>query len=497
MSSFTTNVLKLTLGNITAQVISIVSIPIITRIYSPYDYGIFAIYMSIVAILAPISTLHFHRAMLLPDNRNDAINLLGLSFLSAMAFSIIVLIFISLVCFSGFLPNEWIKKGAQDFLWIVPLGVLIQGSALIIQFWALKYKMFNNLALARVTESVTDRSFVIATGFLISATPIGLIGGRILGPFIALLSLAYQTFSHEIKFLFKNLSFIEMRRLSLRYKEFPLYSTSAFIANSIARQAPTLLLAVLFPTAVVGFYGLVVMMIRMPMALIGDAISKVFFQRATENFENHEMVAKDSTLLVGYMIYLLFPAIMVLLCFGEEIFSSLFGSSWQEAGHYAQILCLSFLPMFMFRPLSILFDAYKRQKQMLKFNSLLLIVRGVSVVGGAYFSNYSVSITFTTLAIFTFITYTYGIFYLFTLVSIRPTKVLWIFWGKISKMAPLLIGLPLLNYFLQDNHLTILMGLLILLLLMLQTIIILLFEPFLMTKLHIIRNNIRFNEKTA
>lgn len=494
MGSFAKNVLKLTLGNIAAQVISIAAVPIITRIYSPEDYGIFAIYLSITTILLQVSTLHFHRAMMLPDKRNDAANLLGLSFLSVMGFFILVAVGTVFISLLGFLPEAWLLKGVVGYLWLVPLGVLIQGSALSINFWAIRHKMFHSVAVSRVAESITDRALVLALGFLTHPGAIGLIGGRIVGPFAAICYLVRRTLSHDIKVLWRSLSFAEMARLAHRYKEFPFFSTFAFLVNKISKETPLLLLALLFPPEVAGFYGLAGRVIRIPMQLIGDAISKVFFQRVTGAVVKGEVLARDTTRLFGYMIYLSLPPILILLFFGQELFSLAFGSEWSEAGAYAQILTLAFISIFLYRPLSILFDAYERQKQRLVFDSFLLLVRGAAVVGGAYIGSYSVHITLLTLAVITFMAYACGFVYLFGFVGISSSKVLGLFISKIAVMAPLIIGLLLSDFLLTENHLTSLMVLASSL--MLQPFVILLFEPLLRKEILRFLLGFRYNKMT-
>ena len=50
-SDFNSNVVKLILGSGLAQVFPLALMPILTRIYSPEDFGVFAIYMALAGIL--------------------------------------------------------------------------------------------------------------------------------------------------------------------------------------------------------------------------------------------------------------------------------------------------------------------------------------------------------------------------------------------------------------------------------------------------------------
>jgi O-antigen/teichoic acid export membrane protein len=46
-------------GNVTAKLIGIALTPIITRIYTPTDYGVFNVFMSIVGITGSLATIRY------------------------------------------------------------------------------------------------------------------------------------------------------------------------------------------------------------------------------------------------------------------------------------------------------------------------------------------------------------------------------------------------------------------------------------------------------
>ena len=56
-------------GTIFAQAITVLSLPILTRLYNPLDFSIFAIYTSLLAVLSAISCLRFEVAI--PISRDE------------------------------------------------------------------------------------------------------------------------------------------------------------------------------------------------------------------------------------------------------------------------------------------------------------------------------------------------------------------------------------------------------------------------------------------
>ena len=62
-----------------AQAIPIAISPILTRLYTPEEFGIFALYIAITAILTILVTGRYELAIMLPKEDEDAVNILSIS----------------------------------------------------------------------------------------------------------------------------------------------------------------------------------------------------------------------------------------------------------------------------------------------------------------------------------------------------------------------------------------------------------------------------------
>src|SRR5690554_1776955 len=82
--------LTLALGSGIGRLIGIALIPVLTRIYTPDDFGVLAVYTALVAILAPLVTLRYVLALPLPRHDGMALNLLALSTLLMLALTTVV-----------------------------------------------------------------------------------------------------------------------------------------------------------------------------------------------------------------------------------------------------------------------------------------------------------------------------------------------------------------------------------------------------------------------
>ena len=92
-NSFVRNSSLLVGGTLTAQILLVAASPILTRLYSPSDFGLLGVYTSMLAItlllLAYVLTLQYHYL-----RKMEAANLVALSLIIVVLVSLIILVFI-------------------------------------------------------------------------------------------------------------------------------------------------------------------------------------------------------------------------------------------------------------------------------------------------------------------------------------------------------------------------------------------------------------------
>ncbi len=379
-SRFSSDVATLVTGTTIAQFITILASPIITRLYGPEAFGLLALFTSITGIIVVIACLRYELSIMLPESNEDAINLLGLC--------IIIVTVISLLT----LPVIWFgqEKFCQllnapnlaPFLWFVPPFVLISGIFLALNYWNSRTKHFRRLSIARVTSSVATTGTQISAGFSGFTGGGSLIGASVLGHFVATFILAFQILRDDYRLIKKSLNFNRIRDGFTRYKKFPLIDTFSSLLNTISWQLPVFLLAAFFSPIIVGYYALGFRILQLPMSFIGNSISQVFFQRATEARRDGTLANLVENVFKILIMIGLFP-ILILTFIGKDIFSLVFGSVWAEAGIYTQILSIWALVWFISSPLSMLYIVLEKQEFGLKYNIANFFTRlGSLLIGG-------------------------------------------------------------------------------------------------------------------
>jgi len=380
MSRFITNVFKLVSGSIVAQILGILLIPLITRLYSPEDFGVFNIFLSITSILAVFSCFSYQITIMLPEKDEDSANIVALCCILICITSIISGgIFILLSGWVGAVLNV---PDISHYLIFLPVVVFLNSLFLVMNSWLSRRLRFGVVATMQVASAVSSK--VVQIGFGVGLpSPMGLILGLISGYVASFLFMLKGI--REDRVLFRAVNLSRMKRLAVRYRRFPLITSWSIVANSVSVQLAPLMLASFFSPVVVGFFGMANTVINMPMNLIGSATAQVFFQKASEEKNRTGSVKAVVREVHQRLVSIgLFP-ILILMIIGEEIFGLVLGAQWYTAGEYARILAPWIFVVFIASPLSTIFDVLEKQHVELIFNLLILLSRiAVLFVGGIY-----------------------------------------------------------------------------------------------------------------
>lgn len=380
-SSFFTGVLKLVSGTTLAQLITILTAPIISRLFAPDAFGVLTVFSSLVTIVSVVICLRYEFAIVLPEDDEDAINLVGVCVLVALGISILVSLFL-LVLGRPFL--NFIKApNLYPFLWLIPIYLLIQGFFQAMNYWNTRIKRFGRLSIARVSASLTTSALPIFLGLIGHATAASLVFSYVVGTFVYAFVLGIQVLKESAALFYRFIQRASMLVNLKRYRKFPLVDSWATFINNLSWQLPSLMLLYFFSESVVGYYSLSNRLILLPLTLLGNSIAQVFYQRSAELRSNPLNLAKSVQQVFHRLTALgLFPALILAIA-GPQLFAIVFGANWIEAGRYAQILSPWMFILFISTPLGNLFATLERQELSLIVNSIILVTRFASLaIGG-------------------------------------------------------------------------------------------------------------------
>jgi len=400
--SFTSNVLTLMIGTSIAQVIPILISPVLTRLYKPEDFAVFALFTAMASILFVVATARYELAVMLPKDEDDSFNLLFVSISVAVIFSISL--FIIFWLFNNKISSLLANPIISQWLYWIPLFVLLTGIFLSLNYWFSRKKLFKELAISRIAQSASAAIISVGLGILI-AGPAGLIIGIIIGQGLATAILSWRL-GEEDRALFKVISWQQMRRQIIKYKDFPTINSIHAFLDMLQVSGLVFLISAFFGDTILGLYALTMRVLKVPVNFISKSVGQVFFQHASDIYNKegdlHSLVRK-TIIRLGMMAL---PVFTIVFLLAPYLFEIIFGKEWREAGVYAKILSPWIFLNFITSPISQIPLIVNKQKIFLligvfyNFMILLIIVFSGQILNDIKTGFYLLSFTMSLILIF-------------------------------------------------------------------------------------------------
>jgi len=377
-SDFVRSIATLMSGNMLALIITASMTPIVTRLFTPTEFGLFALFMAIVGICSQIGSLCYERAILLPKGDVDATAVFSLSLIVLSAFVVVVA---TISIFFGDSIATFLRNAElADWAILIPAGIMIVGTANILRFWAVRRKQFRLISSSRVIEAVSAGSLKILFGFVLGNWSGGLILGTMLSSLVVLAILLHylKLDSSIVQIPWKSMHSI--KKAARSFRQFPIYASWNTLLTGSSRYLPVFFLSTFFGPAVVGFFNLASRMLAQPISTLSQSVATVYFQKsASQRAEEHQIT--DGLIKLTLALFLLgFIPFMLSAIFAVEIFTFVFGDQWQMAGFYAQIMTPWFFLLFLRAPANIIFEVCQRQhlKLIITFLNAVISIASMS-----------------------------------------------------------------------------------------------------------------------
>ncbi|MFC3210888.1 lipopolysaccharide biosynthesis protein [Planomicrobium okeanokoites] len=376
--SFSKNVITLITGTAFAQILPILASPILTRLYTPEEFGELGLFIALLGVFSVIASFKYELAIALPKKEEDAVNIFALSILFAMSFSAVLMT--AIVVVHNTMEIKFIDEHFATYVWLFPVAVLLLGIFQALSNWNIRNQDFKLIAATQYYRSSTIVTYQIGGGFLGGSSLI-LITAQVVGQLVAVLKMGYTS----INKLKENKGFItklNLKKMLIRYKRFPLFYSGSALLNTLSVQLPLFMLAFYFNPTIVGYYTLANRVLAAPISIVGNAIAQPYLQKAVEKSHDNKLEIFSLQIFKTLLSIGLVPIIVVAII-SPELFMIIFGSEWVKAGIYVQLIATWLLFVFISSPLSHIFTILELQKESLFFNLVLFISRvAVLAIGG-------------------------------------------------------------------------------------------------------------------
>lgn len=383
-TDFVKNIIVLISGTTLAQAIPILISPFLTRIYSPENFGVLGLFVSMSSFLGVIISLRYDSAIIQADNDAEAKQLGVVAFISSLFFS--VLLFLVVLFFNDSISSLFDNKKIGNWLYFLPLTVLSISLFYILSFWLNRKKRFVEMSVNKIVNKSSESFISLLLGVL-NFKSIGLLFGYIFGQFITTLLLLNKV--RKDKFRIKPLL---AKKVIKKYKEFPVYFLPSTIMSEVSSNVSLLLMGSLYGATFTGFYALVFRVTYLPLGLVGNSIGDVYRQKAYEHYLEFGN-CKELFLKTFKTLFLIGLAPLVALLFmGEYLFTFVFGSEWETAGTISKYF--SFLIFFQFISTPLAYTVFLNKSH--KFDFILQFLRAVftifSLFTGYYYNDFMLGI---------------------------------------------------------------------------------------------------------
>ena len=374
-------ILQIMSGNAISQVIMLLGLPVITRLYDPEDISLLAVYVAILTIIAVAVCLRLEIAIPIPESDETAANLAVLALLSSVAVTVLVALGVVGVWIADI--RYLTGQPLWEYAWLFPFGTLAAGLFTASSYWSARKRRFSLIGRTRAYQGIVGVATQIGAGML-QIIPLGLLLGHLMmtsAGFLNMIRVAEKKDRH----LFREVSFKKMRQALVSNIDFPKFSIIEGLATTGAQQITIVLIAMLSVGAEAGFFFLAARVLTAPTSLVTNAVSQVYLQRAPDHLRNGTLRQFTRKVLISIAIIFL-PPFAILGFFAVPAFEMVFGSEWTRAGEMAVLL----LPMSLFSLFSasigMVMNVTRRQRQMMRLKIMGFTLRVGSVMVTALFA---------------------------------------------------------------------------------------------------------------
>ncbi|MCG3399248.1 lipopolysaccharide biosynthesis protein [Staphylococcus massiliensis] len=322
----------LVISSAIAQIVLIFSVPIISRIYSPEQFGIFTLFNYLALIFIPVINARFDLLIINSKTTKKANAIAQISIM----ISLIIIIFTIL---AGVVGSIVLKGYYLEIISFVLLLVFVSLTNIFTSYLNLNKKYFH-ISIINITRTLLMVIVQIAFGWL-THNSLGLVLGFTLS-YLAGIIIGFKEFKKHFK-LNKNIRYL--KKVFKLHSNQLFYSTPSIIINSLTFSVTVFIIGLMYSTKDVGIYGMATRILNVPIVVAGMGLSKIFMQKASEDyykFNNFRPVLLKFSLGLFFLGLIAYGPLLLLK---EEVVLLFLGRDWLEV----TILFIPFVTLYVTR----------------------------------------------------------------------------------------------------------------------------------------------------
>lgn len=403
-SQYFKSIFQLTVGSFVAQIITVAISPISTRLYTAEQLGIYTLIITLVSMFGPVICGKYDFAIVSAENEKEVMELV----VGSIYFSIIFLLIITVGYKIYLYKNPKIVQEVGGFAYLLIVILIVTGFINILTSYNNRNKEYKTIASVSVIRTATQNMGLVIFG-LFRLGSIGLLLSQLLGCFLGLKKQGQHLYKNKL--LLKEIQFQEIKNTLIKYKKQPLFSMPAYFINSTSYSILNFFISGLFGMEIFGYYSMSYRILGLPLSLISMNVSKVFFQRATEEKAVNGNYNKTLRQITLFLTCISIPMVAILMLFGPYMFELVFGNGWYISGVFVRILAPMYGIRFIVTALAPALTVSGEQRLELLMQSLF-IISSIGVYVAGKFLGFNINVFFR------LITIMYSVIYVFFYITI-------------------------------------------------------------------------------
>jgi O-antigen/teichoic acid export membrane protein len=373
-NKFFHSLLRIGISGAASQLITFLALPLLSRLYSPNSFGIWALIQSAALILGGLATCRYELAVVLPKENEKAFHILMLGLCLAIGMTILSVLFISL---GG---SDLMSISNTTIVWAVPPLIFFAALTQLGLAWCTRTGAFT------LYSSVQFGSALLA-GVLPALMAVyipdefGLVMGSLFSSaIISLLLWCYILRDCSRLDLLRKINLHKIVLVGIEYKAYPIYMTPYSMIGTIRDRALYFFMGLFSNISEIGLYSIAQRLSNVPNSLVSSALRPVFYQHIVkaEKLETQKLIEN----VMSWLAVLFIPPIIFFLYNPSYFIQLVFGSQWASASHYVVILLICSLPLIFGNWMDRYIDVLGRQKMAfvmeLLFSCLAITTAGIA-----------------------------------------------------------------------------------------------------------------------
>lgn len=374
------NITRIATGTTVGQLLLLGSTPLLTRLFSPDQFGSLALFSSAYAFLLGLSTLKYDLAIILPKGKALARTISTLVISLNIGFALLILVFWTFFYLLFDHREYW-------YFILLPIAIISGGLYTSGQQWQARFRSYSRFAKSNVLNSIVNLSVSIIIGITVSDLSGSLVIGFISGILLSAVYLSWFYLKKRIMLSIHEINLRSLQAVAMKYRNFPTYVLPSTLISIAGLNLIPFVVNSYFTLEDVGFYSIAYRFLLVPAALIGTAINEAF--RA--EFVNIQRLDKSTQNLflntLKNLIFIVVPVFTIIFFITPVGFETLLGAEYRRSGVLARYLCLGIALQFISQPFSYVFIATNNEKRGLFVQFFVSAVPLIGLLFGAVINN--------------------------------------------------------------------------------------------------------------